>query len=78
MGEHCRVERLSIPIVVPAHAKVRLVWAVVCNVTGGRVTARRTKAEAELTARITGEEGCWCCAEAQKETYIRQLETVTP
>lgn len=74
MSDHFRVERLRTPIPLFINAsKTSLKWAVVCNVTGGRFGARRTKDEAELVASMYGESACWLCAEAKRGEIVRPI-----
>src|SRR5262245_38763068 len=60
IAPHFRVERIVPPI--PAHHNASrgwLRWAVVCTVTGGRFSARRTRDEAQQQADMFGAQHCW-------------------
>ena len=79
MSDHFRIEKIVPPIQVPTSAKVFLRWAVICVVTGGRVAARRTRAEAETAAAILSGDGCWCCAERKRpDGLIKEVGDALP
>jgi hypothetical protein len=72
------VERLTRPIVVSRIPKVELRYALICVVTGGRFSARKTKKECEADAAWLAPESCWICAErARKDSCIVEATTVT-